>query len=115
MKWTVYIYCTIWLITSCIFGILAYESYQTMNTKLLYSPVKFPESHVNAQIVGLNFKEAINAMNDVTNKNIHYLESSIQRSAKLTFWLNLLSCIMAFVGFIAQISDQRNKDKRKSQ
>lgn len=82
--------------------------------KIGNSQVKFPNSHVNAQIVGLNFKEAINTMNAVNNKNINYLESSIRHSAKLTFWLNLLSCIMAFVGFLAQISDQRNKYKENS-
>jgi hypothetical protein len=111
MKWTHRIYCVIWLVTTGIFGVLAYESYQALHTTLLRFSTMMPTERVSVKLEGVDFGRAFNEIAEMTNKNIDALENSIRRTAKLTFVLNSISCFMAFIGFVAQIFDHRNNNQ----
>jgi len=109
MKWAHFTFCSIWLVTACVFGILAYESYQASNTTLFRFSSDVP-SWGNVKILGVDLGKTLNQMSDTNNKNVGLLESSIHQSAKLTFLLNIISCLMAFSGFVAQVFDHRYKN-----
>jgi len=111
MKWPSLTFCSIWFVTTCVFGILAYESYQASNTALFRFSPEVP-SWGRVEIMGVDLGKTLNKMSETNNENVGLLESSIHQSAKLTFLLNIISCLMAFSGFIAQIFDYRHKNNQ---
>jgi len=109
MKFPTIAFSLIWLVTSVTFGILAWDSKEQEGTTLARFTTNLQESTVFFS--GIDVAKVINGMSTTTNENIASLEESIRHAARLTFWLNLISCIAAAFGFFAQIVDYK-KDRR---
>ena len=114
MKWPHLAFCLIWLVTAIFFATLAYESYQATKTRLFRSSSDVPTELGNVKIGPIDIGATLNGIAETSNKNASMLEESIRHSASLTLWLNIISCLMASVGFFAQIFDHRYKDHKST-
>lgn len=97
------VFSSIWLVTAVTFGILTVDSKESEGTTLARYSTSIQEGGV--RIFGVDVAKEINGMSATTNENISVLEESIRHTAHLTFWLNLVSCVAATFGFLAQIAD----------
>ena len=105
------VFSSIWLVTAVTFGILTVDSKESEGTTLARYSTSSPEYRV--QFSGVDVATVVNEMSATTNSNISALEESIRHTARLTFWLNLISCVAATFGFFAQVADYIN-DRRSA-
>lgn len=102
MRWTHIIFSIIWFVTACVFGYLSHQSFQSQKIVLIRFTSTIPESPGTMYYNKVNLTMFFNNMVETNNRNIDKLESSMRHSAKTSFVLNLISCIAAIFGFLAQ-------------
>jgi Na+/H+ antiporter NhaC len=109
-RWTEVVFCTIWLVTAIVFGILACGAYNDTHTTLVRYSANLPTG--TAILIGnINTSEVMNSLSSTNNENVAALEESIRGSAKTGLWLNIISMFMALSGLAAQIAanDRENR------
>jgi hypothetical protein len=107
MKHVHVVYCCIWFVTASVFGTMTITSHQASGTSL--DRFSTPPPGYGSKVDGINVGMEFRKLSETNNANVDKLEKSIRDSANLTFWLNLVSCVMAIVGFITEVAVYRSK------
>lgn len=98
------IFIMVWLVTAVVFLGLTIGARQTLSFTLArYSP-GFPEAQGSAKLLGVDLVKTLTEMCEANNENVDRLEESLRGSAKLMFWLNLISFCAALAGLCAQVA-----------
>ena len=100
-----FVFALIWIVAAFAFFFAASDSYETMSISLPQATASLDDSvqrriNFNGQDVSAVMDNVIDAHNQEVSK----LEISLHQSARLTFYLNLLSGIMSVLGFFNQIA-----------
>ena len=111
-RWTHIVFGLIWLVTAIIFGVLAVEAYKSQSTTLLTVGGQMQEGTI--YFSGIDAGRTFNLILATNNTNAKKLEDSIRQSGHISFILNLVSCVMAFAGFIAQVGEHLKERRAKS-
>jgi hypothetical protein len=107
-SWIHWVFITVWGVSVAVFGILAHESYGAMNVELAGYSANVPVGGPTILLGDADIAAILNGISNAFNKNAQLLQDSIQRSAKLTFWLNVVSCLMACGGLAAEFFAYRH-------
>lgn len=86
-----------------VFACLTYAAYVSTSTELARVTVINTPQNMQVLIVGIDVAKVLHEITETTNANVAALENSIREAARLAFVLNLVSCLAAIAGFVAQL------------
>ncbi len=109
------VFAVVWLVTAVAFAALSVDSWNQKHITLTRYKTDLPEGNGSVFIGGRNLGGEINTAASTTNENIGKLEESIRATGRLTLALNLVSCLGAVAGFVAQIFDARKPEALRTE
>lgn len=107
------VFCFIWFVMILVSLALFYDAYQNSLIRLGTFDFRIPDEY-NVAIGEVKFQDVINGIAKTQDDNARALTASIISSSQTLMRLNIITALLSFIGFMAQLFLYR-RQKRKNE
>lgn len=95
-------FAAIWLVFTLLFAVLAWKSHSDSRNRFPRFEYRIPGNY-NLQIGNVRFQDVINQFAERFDQHIDSMNNTSQSVARWAFWANLISCVLAILGFVTEV------------